>query len=69
MVLVGASGAVGILLSIFALRILARFLAASTDAQVYVPVVALLAAITLVACAIPARRALRIHPSDALRQE
>ena len=69
MVLVGASGAVGILLSIFALRILARFLAASTDAQVYMPVVALLAAITLVACAIPARRALQIHPSDALRQE
>jgi predicted permease len=69
MVLVGASGAVGILLSIFALRILARFLAASTDPQVYLPVVVLLAAITLVACAIPARRALRIHPSDALRQE
>ncbi len=69
MLLVGASGAVGIVFSIFALRILARFLSASTDPQVYLPVVALLAAITLVACAIPARRALRIHPSDALRQE
>jgi predicted permease len=69
MALVGVSGAAGMVLSIFALRILARFLSASTDAQVYLPVVVLLVSISLVACAIPARRALGIHPSDALRQE
>ncbi len=67
--LVGASGVIGLVLSIFALRLLARFLTATTDAQLYLPVVGLLFAITVVACALPVRRALRIHPSEALRQE
>jgi predicted permease len=69
MLLVAASGAAGIVLSVFAMRVLGQYLFAQAGASVYGPVVMLLAAIALIACAVPARRVLRIHPSDALRQE
>jgi predicted permease len=69
MVVVGVSAGVGLVMSVFTLRVLGRFLFATADSSVYGPVVILLAAISLIACAIPARSVLRIHPSDALRHE
>ncbi len=69
MLLVAVSGAVGVGLSIFATRMLAKVLFAETGGSVYGPVVVLLTAIAMIACAVPARRVLRIQPSDALRQE
>lgn len=69
MVVVGVSGAVGIAMSLFLTRILTQFLYAKADPSIYESVVALLAVISLAASLIPARRVLRIHPSDALRHE
>ena len=40
-----------------------------TDARTYVGVFALLAAASLIACYVPARRASRIDPMQALREE
>jgi ABC-type lipoprotein release transport system permease subunit len=40
-----------------------------TDARTYAIVFALLAAASLVACYVPARRSARIDPMQALRQE
>jgi predicted permease len=68
-VLVGASGAVGIVLSMYATRVLAQFLYAKSDASIYGMVVALLAGISLIASLVPAQRVLRIRPLDALRHE
>ena len=39
------------------------------DPAVYAAVAALLAAVALAACLLPVRRALRVNPVDALRQE
>jgi predicted permease len=69
MFLVGASGAAGIVLSIFAMRVLGQYLFAQAGASVYGRVVMLLGVIALIACAVPAKRVLRIHPSEALRSE
>ena len=69
MLVVGVSGAAGIVLSLFSTRILAQFLYAKPDPSIYESVVALLIAISVVASLIPARRVLKIHPSDALRHE
>jgi predicted permease len=69
MVLVGASAAVGIVLSLFSTRILVQFLYARMDSSTYESVLALLVVISLAASLIPARRVLKIHPSDALRHE
>jgi predicted permease len=67
--LVGASGAVGIFVSFYATRVLAQFLFAKTDASIYGLVVVLLAVIALIASLFPALRVLRIHPLTALRHE
>jgi predicted permease len=69
LLLVGASAAVGIVLSLFSTRILVQFLYARMDSSIYESVVGLLAVISLAAALIPARRVLKIHPSDALRHE
>jgi len=68
-VLVGASGAVGIFVSFYATRVLAQFLFAKTDASIYGLVAVLLAVIALIASLFPALRVLRIHPLTALRHE
>ena len=69
MLLVAGSAALGITVSFFAVRILAQFLYAKSDSSIYAAALGLLVAVSLFACAIPARRALRIQPSDALRHE
>jgi ABC-type antimicrobial peptide transport system permease subunit len=69
LLLVGSSAVVGFGLSAAALRLLGQVLNTKGDATVYGPVLMLLAAITVLAGIVPARRVLRIHPSSALRHE
>ncbi len=69
MVVVAVSAAAGIGLSLISTRILVQFLYAKADASIYEDVVALMVAISLAAALIPARRVLKIDPSDALRHE
>lgn len=69
MILVALSATVGIAISAFAMRLLAQVLYGKPDASIYAAVVGLLVSISLAACWVPARRVLRIHPSDALRHE
>ena len=40
-----------------------------TDARTYLGVLSVLVAVSLLACGVPARRAARIDPAHALRQE
>ncbi|HVU22547.1 MAG TPA: ABC transporter permease [Opitutus sp.] len=63
--------AVGLGLSLGVARILQRLLfeTSAFDATTYLAVSALLAAVALVACLIPARRATRVDPITALRAE
>jgi putative ABC transport system permease protein len=70
-VLVAAGMAVGLLVAAGVTRSLARFifLAGAGDLLTFVAVTALLAAIALVACDLPARRAMRVDPIVALRHE
>lgn len=69
LLLAAVSGAIGIVISIYATRILAQFLFAKPDASIYGMVAALLVAISIIASLVPAQRVLRIHPLDALRHE
>jgi ABC-type antimicrobial peptide transport system permease subunit len=61
----------GLLASLALGRILTRLLygIGSTDLRVFAAVVALMLAITVLACWLPARRAVRIDPSTTLRWE
>jgi predicted permease len=63
--------ACGLLLALGLTRALAGLLygVSPTDAGVFVGVVLLVSAITLVACWVPARRATRVNPVEALRAE
>ena len=70
-VLVIGGIACGLLAAAGVTRTLARFffLAGSTDITTFAAVTALLSAIALVACYLPARRAMRVDPMVALRHE
>jgi len=65
----------GLAIGVIGALILTRFLRSllfnvtSTDPLVFVSIAALLAAVALLACYIPARRATRVDPLVALREE
>jgi putative ABC transport system permease protein len=69
--LVGAGVIVGLGAAALVTRALSRFfvLVGATDASTFVIVTALLAAIALFACYLPARRAMKVNPIVALRHE
>ena len=69
--LAGAGVALGLVAAFGAVRVLSRLLfgVRATDPATYVVVAAALAAIALVACYLPARRAMRVDPVVALRSE
>ena len=71
MKLTGIGAAIGLVLSLLASQLLASLLVGVSprDPEVYVAVPLLLAAISLLACYVPARRAARIDPLLALRQD
>jgi ABC-type lipoprotein release transport system permease subunit len=61
----------GVIAAYFAVRLFAGFLVgvSARDPLTFTSVAVLLAGVSLVACAIPAVRAIRIEPVDALREE
>ncbi len=69
--LLGIGLAIGIVLALVLLRIIRSllFAVAPTNLTVFVFITLLLSTVTLVACIIPARRATRINPVSALKQE
>jgi len=71
LVLVTAGSAIGVLAALLATRVLGTLLYEVTpgDLGTYVSIVALIVVAALVASWIPARRATRIHPMEALRTE
>ena len=71
MLLVGIGILLGLMGGILGARSLASFLhgVSATDVATFAITIAILSAVALVACAIPARRAIRINPIAALRHE
>jgi len=69
--LIAAGVGLGMLLALGGARLMRDLLfgVAPFDALTYVSVAALLAGIAFLACAIPARRAMRVDPMVALRYE
>jgi predicted permease len=69
--LVGLGAAIGLAAALAGARWLNAFLygISPTDATSFAAAVALLSAVALLACAIPARRAIRVDPMATLRQE
>jgi putative ABC transport system permease protein len=71
MLLVGLGILLGLFGGLTGARSLESFLngVSTTDMTTFTATIALLSAVALVACAIPARRAVRINPIAALRHE
>jgi putative ABC transport system permease protein len=69
LVLVG--GAIGVVLAVAVTRVLEGFLVgvSGTDLPTFLAVPVLLVAVAMVAAYLPARRASRVNPTDALRTE
>jgi predicted permease len=69
--LVGLGAAIGLAAAFAGARSLGAFLygISTTDLPAFVSAVVVLAAVALLACAIPARRAIRVDPVTTLRQE
>jgi predicted permease len=71
MVLAGLGIGVGALLAVLASRLLRGFLfgVSPFDPATYLAIAGLLLAVAILACVLPARRAMRVEPVDALRLE
>jgi putative ABC transport system permease protein len=69
--LVGTGLGVGVLLALAGTRLMRAFLlgVSPTDPLTFAAIAAGLAAVAVVACALPARRAARVDPAVALRAE
>ena len=69
--LIGAGIFFGLMISAGVTRVISRFfvLVSSTDVPTFLSVTAILSFIALVACYLPARRAMRVDPMIALRHE
>jgi len=71
LVLVALGGVIGIIIALASGRVLSAYLfgVSSTDPVSFIAVALLLAAVALFACWLPARRATRVNPMEALRYE
>jgi len=71
MTIVSSGVAVGLLMAVAATRLVANLLfgVGAGDVRTFAGVSALLLAVALAACVVPARRAIAIEPAGALRDE